>query len=175
VFFDVHDLEKRPIRFDQVFAPGSIELLDEGVRQVGDLRAAGVVEMIDPFGAREIRMRGQVEGVMEVPCARCLAATRFAVSGRLDLFYRPMAEIARDEEVAINEAETEVGFYEDPGVELADVVREQIMIGLPMRNICRPDCQGICPLCGTNRNLEACQCREEFSDSRWESLRNLRT
>jgi uncharacterized protein len=93
----------------------------------------------------------------------------------MDLFYRPMREIAREEEVEITEAETEVGFYEDPGLELADVVREQILMELPMRSICRSDCRGICPSCGKNRNLEACLCRNEFTDPRWEPLRGWKT
>ena len=170
MFFDLQALEKRSIRFDHVFAPGSLGPLDESVQQVGEVHAAGVAELVDPEGAREIRVRGSIEAEFELGCARCLVATRVKIRRAVDLFYRPMAEIAREEEVAISEAETEVGFYEGDGLELADVVREQILIELPMRCVCREDCKGICPSCGANRNLEACGCREEFSDPRWEAL-----
>lgn len=172
MFFDIQTLEKRKIPFDQTFTPGAIDLPDESTRQTSDLRATGVAELIDPFGAREIRVRGEIWGEVEMLCARCLAPTRVPISCSMDLFYRPMTAIARDEEVAIGQAETEIGFYEGGGLELADVVQEQIAIELPMRSLCREDCRGICPLCGKNRNGEACACHESFADPRWEALRN---
>jgi len=172
MFFDLQTLEKRKIRFDQAFAPGDIGLPELVLEQVGDLRATGEAELLDPFGVREIRIRGGVQGEVQAPCARCLEPIRLGVSGPMDLFYRPMAQIARDEEAAISEAETEVGFYEGGGLELADVVREQVLMTLPMRSICRQDCRGICPSCGANRNQESCACRESLADPRWEALRN---
>ena len=172
MFFDIQVLEKRKIRFDHIFAPGAVSLLVEHARQIGDLRAAGVAELVDPFGVREMHIRGALQGEVEVPCARCLDPVRIPVEIPIDLYYRPMSHIARDEEVAISEAETEVGFYEGGGLELADVVREQVLMGLPMRAVCRDDCRGICPVCGANRNLESCGCRPEFSDPRWDALRN---
>jgi uncharacterized protein len=174
MFFDIEVLERRKIPFDHAFEPGSISFLDEGLRQVGELRAAGVAELVDPFGAREIHIRGALQGEMEVPCARCLEPIRVSVSAPVDLYYRPMSDIARDEEVAISEAETEVGFYESPGLDLADLVREQVLVSLPMRSICREDCRGLCPVCGANRNSESCGCQENFVDPRWDALRSWR-
>jgi uncharacterized protein len=171
MFFDIETLERRKIAFNEEFAPGAIDFLDETIKQRGDLQVAGVAELIDPYGAREIRVRGSLRGEMEVLCARCLDPIRMPVSCAIDLFYRPMTQIAREEEVEIQEAETEVGFYEGRGIELADVVREQVTIELPMRALCREDCKGICPYCGANRNREVCMCQETFADPRWEVLR----
>lgn len=171
MFFDIKELEKRQIRFDRVFPPGTIELLEEGVKQVGDLHAAGMAELLDPSGARAIRVRGQVQGEVEALCARCLQPTRVLLARPLDLFYRPVDSIAREEEVAITKEEAEVGFYREGGLELADVVREQVLMELPMRSLCREDCKGICPGCGKNRNVEECGCRPNFADPRWDALR----
>lgn len=173
MFFDVQVLaRKRKIRFDEVFPPGNVDFPDLGVRQVGPLRAWGEAELLDALGAREIRLRGKMEGEVEICCARCLEPTRLPISASLDLFYRPMTTLAAGAEVAISTDETEVGFYESGGLELAEIVREQVMIQLPMRAICVEDCRGICPLCGKNRNREACRCQETLSDTRWEALRN---
>jgi uncharacterized protein len=171
MFFDTQTLEKRRIPFEQSLTPGEMGW-GVGLRQIGDLKAAGVAELLDPFGVREIHVRGRLTGEMEVECARCLEPVAWIVSFPLEAFYRPMSEIAREEEMAISEAETEVGFYEDEGIELAAVVRDQVMLELPMRSVCRPECRGLCPVCGNNRNLQACECREVFTDPRWESLRN---
>jgi len=171
VFLDAQELAKRKIRFERLFHPGSFNFMDKDVRQLGDVRAEGVAEMVDPAGVREIRIRGELRGRVETPCARCLEAIPMDVSGPLDLFYRPMAQIAKEEAVAITAADAEIGFYEGNGLELADVVREQILMALPMQTLCRQDCRGLCPACGKNRNQEACGCHQEFPDPRWEALR----
>lgn len=172
MFFDIQVLEKRKIRFDHFFAPGAIGFLDDSLKQIGDLHTAGEAELVDPFGVREVHIRGRVEGEIELPCARCLEPTRLPLTIPVDLYYRPMSHIAREEEIAISEAETEIGFYEGGGLELADVVREQVLMALPMRTMCREDCRGICPLCGADRNRNPCSCRESFTDPRWDVLKH---
>ena len=67
----------------------------------------------------------------------------------------------------------EAGFYEGDGLDLADVLREQIMLELPMQRVCHEDCLGICPVCGQNRNRAACDCHERRPDDRWARLRDL--
>ena len=175
MFLELQVLERQKIRFDQAFAPGMIGLPDQVLRQVGDLKATGVAELLDPFGVREIRVRGDLQGEVELPCARCLEPIRLGVSEAIDLFYKPMSQIAREQDIAISESETEVGFYEGGGLELADVIREQVLMSLPMRAICREECRGLCQTCGRNRNRETCGCRESFADSRWDALRELTT
>jgi uncharacterized protein len=72
------------------------------------------------------------------------------------------------------DAELEVGFYQGNGLQLEDALKEQIMLALPMRGLCRPDCRGLCPQCGQNRNLVECGCPEEAGDSRWAPLAGLK-
>jgi uncharacterized protein len=57
-----------------------------------------------------------------------------------------MAHIARAEEVEIGARETEVGFYEGDGLELKEILRERVLLALPMQRVCRQDCKGICPV-----------------------------
>jgi len=74
----------------------------------------------------------------------------------------------------IDEGEAEIGFYEGSGLELADVLREQILLALPMQRVCSDACKGMCPVCGKNRNETACDCKMQSADDRWEAaLRNL--
>ena len=93
--------------------------------------------------------------------------------GELRFVLPPGRTIAREEEVGIDEAEAEIGFYEGGGIELEDVLREQILLALPMQRICREDCKGICPACGQNRNQGPCNCKMEDAAGRWAALRNL--
>jgi uncharacterized protein len=84
-----------------------------------------------------------------------------------------MSYIARDEEVEIDEGEAEIGFYEGGGLELQDILREQILLALPMQRVCSQVCKGICPACGKNRNEAACDCKPDSANDRWGALRNL--
>jgi uncharacterized protein len=100
------------------------------------------------------------------------------VDQKLDLFYLPrVAERPQDEEeeVELGDHDVVVGYYEGDTVDLGEVVREQLFLTLPMKRLCREDCQGLCPTCGRNRNGEPCACpaAEEPADARFEALRAL--
>ena len=59
------------------------------------------------------------------------------------------------------------------GIELNDVLREYILLALPMQRVCSESCKGICPVCGQNRNLKECGCQLRAGDDRWAALKNL--
>ena len=171
MFFNVRGLELRPARFDVEFPPGEIEFLDPKLRQSGNLKAAGTVELVT--GALdEIRAKGHVSVMMESDCDRCLESARLPVDSDFELYYRPVAEGHR-EEVAIDQSELEMGFYQGDGIELKDVLREHVLLALPMQRVCSELCKGICPVCGQNRNQKDCGCQADAVDDRWEALKDL--
>jgi uncharacterized protein len=136
------------------------------------LQAAGVAELVERAGG-EVRIQGRYSVELGAQCDRCLGRARFPLDAGFDLFYRPASNIAREEEVEIDEGEAEIGFYEDGGLELEDILREQVVLALPMQRVCSEDCKGICPVCGRNRNETACDCKIESTNDRWGALRNL--
>ncbi len=172
MFLSIKEMELRKIRFDEIFEPGQIDFSDAEVRQSGPLHAAGMAELLANTDG-EVRIRGQFDVRMECECDRCLGRAPLPLEEKFDLFYRPMAAIAREEEVGIDEGEAQIGFYEGGGMELEDVLREQILLLLPMQRVCKEDCKGICPVCGRNRNETECDCKVETHDDRWGALRNI--
>ena len=172
MFLSVKEMELRKIRFDETFAPGQIEFASENLEQVSPLHAVGSAEMLKNTGG-EVRVQGRYTVEFTAPCDRCLVTTRHALDLGFDLFYQPAASIARDEEIEIDEGEAEIGFYEGGGLELEDILREQILLALPMQRVCSEACRGICPVCGKNRNETRCQCKIESGDDRWGALRKL--
>jgi uncharacterized protein len=82
-------------------------------------------------------------------------------------------EIGDEDEAAIDEGEAEMGFYELPGLELEDIIREKLLLQLPMQRVCSESCKGICPVCGANRNETACNCEAHPGDDRWMALKDL--
>jgi len=172
MFLSVKEMELRKIRFDETFQPGRIDFTGADLEQASPLRATGVAELL-PHSEGEMHIQGRYTVEMAAQCDRCLGRARFTLDAALDLYYRPMTVIARDEEVEIGETETEIGFYENGGLELEDVLREQVLLALPMQRVCSDLCKGICPVCGKNRNEIECRCKAEAGDNRWGALRDL--
>jgi len=172
MFLSVKEMELRKIRFDETFQPGEIDFTDENLEQGSALHAAGSAELL-AHSEGELRIQGRYTVEMAAQCDRCLGGARYPLDSRFDLFYRPASFIAREEEVEIDGGEAEIGFYEDGGIELEEILREQVLLALPMQRVCSDACKGICPVCGKNRNETACDCKIENANDRWEALRNL--
>jgi uncharacterized protein len=64
--------------------------------------------------------------------------------------------------------------YSGDEIDLGQMMREQFYLALPMKPLCRQDCQGLCPVCGKNRNRETCSCESTWVDPRFEVLRNFK-
>src|SRR5579871_6026434 len=165
MFLSIKEMELRKVRFDETFQPGEIDFTGEDLTQASPLRATGSAELL-AHSEGEVRVQGKYQVEMTAQCDRCLGMARFPLDGGFDLFYRPMSGIAREEEVEIDEGEAEIAFYEDGGMELEDILREQVLLALPMQRVCSDVCRGICPVCGKNRNETACDCKLENSDDR---------
>ena len=174
MFLSVQELEVKKVRFEVAFPPGEIDFSDAGLMQATPLEAQGSAELLaNTLG--EIRIRGCLKVRMRADCARCLEPADFPVESSFDLFYRPAAQAAHEQDIEIHAGETEIAFYEGEGIELKDVLREYVLLAMPMQHVCREECRGFCPVCGKNRNLVHCGCETKPVDDRWAALRNLQT
>ena len=169
LFIDIHDLQRDKLEFAERLPPGRLEL-GKGAAQVEDLEAEGSAELV----GLDIRLQGHLDTTVEVTCARCLDPIRVPLSLDFDLFYQPVQTIAREGEEEVTGADLEIGFYQGNGLMLEEALKEQILLALPMRSLCRPDCQGLCPQCGQNRNLHDCGHRVAAGDERWAPLADLK-
>jgi uncharacterized protein len=173
------DLQIEPLEFREEIAPGAIEYAPD-TRQVGPLPVAGKADLIvEHRGPEEtvddIRIRAGYKGEFEVLCARCVEPVAVPLAGEFDLLFRPENADAEAGERAITEDETEIGYYGKTGLLLEDVVREQVLLSLPGRTLCREDCKGLCVHCGQNLNLASCNCAQTAAshDPRWTALQGL--
>jgi uncharacterized protein len=174
MFITVKELELRKVSFDEAFPPGAIDLGQE-VEQTTPLLAAGRVELVrEDRGGRDIvediRLVGRFSTKLVLPCSRCLEPVAQAVAEAFDLLYRPLGADASGKDASIGLAEMEIGYYQGDGILLEDVLKEQVLLDLPVKLLCRADCQGLCPHCGKNRNTESCNCASNVSDPRWAAL-----
>ena len=170
-------LVDEPLKLDESIAPGTIDYAPD-IRQIGPLTVKGQAELIvEHRGPKEfvedIRLRASYSGNFEQLCARCLEPVERPLEGAFDLIFRPGGVDNVAGEHAITEDETEIGYYQESGLLLEDVVREQVLLSLPGRTLCKADCQGLCPRCGQNLNLAQCSCDKAPVDARWNALAGL--
>ena len=173
-------LEHEPLRFSEAIPAGALDYAPD-VAQIGPLPIAGRADLIiENRGHREqvadIRLRAAYHGDFELLCARCVEPVPLPLAGEFDLIFRPQSADADPGERSITPDETEIGYYDDSGLSLEDVVREQVLLSLPTRTLCKEDCKGLCPRCGQNLNLELCNCNSTSDPSpnpKWNALASL--
>ncbi len=170
-------LVDEPLLFDEAIAPGTLDYAPD-IHQVGPLPVKGEADLLiehrsSNVHVNDIRLRASYSGNFEILCARCVEPVATPLSGDFDLIFRPEGADAVSGEHAITEDETEIGYYQESGLLLEDVVREQVLLSLPGRTLCKADCQGLCPRCGQNLNLAQCSCDKGPVDPRWNALAGL--
>jgi uncharacterized protein len=173
MLLSIQELEVRKIRFDSVYPPDKLDFAFSGIRQVSPLHAVGEAEILEHTGG-EVRVKGQLTGTVEADCDRCLTPTRFDIDTPFDLFYQPSSIVENEDEIAIDEGEAEIGFYQGAGIELDDIIQEQVVLQLPMHRLCSESCLGICPVCGKNRSESDCHCTVTLADDRWSGLKQFK-
>jgi uncharacterized protein len=179
MFFEIKDLELHPVDFAESFRPGIIDLGDD-YRQVAPIETAGHADLVEEHHGKhkviqDIRIKGGLATRLESSCARCLEPITQDVKREFDLLYRPQGSDAGRDEMSVTEAEAEIGYYEGDGISLDDVVREQVLLAVPLKVTCREDCKGLCPHCGSNLNQQQCVCDVSVEEPRWAALKEIRS
>jgi uncharacterized protein len=154
VLITLAELERHRIVVSRTYASGTLDYRTTDFQPAGPLEIQAVAELV----GSEIRIRGYIGTRLSAHCDRCLAPITIPIERDFDLAYRPVATIAREEEIEVPKEELGVGFFSGDGVALADVITEQVILAVPMKTLCREDCRGLCPVCGADRNRVDCHC-----------------
>ncbi|MFH1135928.1 MAG: DUF177 domain-containing protein [Pseudomonadota bacterium] len=126
---------------------------------------------LEPTGRRVVA-RGKIEARLRAECSRCLEEFEFPVSEEIFLIFSPHPETGFQEEL---EAEAlDMDYYAGDEIDLWPVIQEHLFLGLPIKLLCREDCQGLCPDCGQNRNLRPCKCSVSRKASGLAALMKIR-
>jgi uncharacterized protein len=123
-------------------------LSEAGVRLEGRLEPAGEGYLL----------RGTLRGELTVACARCLEPAPVPIESEMTVSFVERDEVDDDED---EDAEDDLVAFQNGVVDLGLPIRDEILLAVPMTAICRPDCAGICPVCGRNRNLTPCDCEKQ--------------
>lgn len=169
---DVDKLTAAGVPFEHTFTADDLSLDEgEGTRLLPGAVVAGTAGR----QGDEVRLRGKVSARVESSCHRCARVVTVPVEVEFDAPYaRAGAEGAPAENVELNPPDLDFSFYEEDVIAVDELAREQILLALPTRLLCREDCRGLCATCGADLNEEACACGRAGVDPRWAALAALK-
>jgi uncharacterized protein len=159
------------------------EIPDEGLRLL-DPTALGPVYpdaswTLDAVSLRlerrgqTVAVTGDFEATIRAVCGRCLETLVTRVTPGVDLLVLPQPS-GRQGEMELGRDDLETDFYQGDVLDVGGLLRSETTLALPMKPLCRPDCRGLCPVCGGNRNVTECRCDPRGPDPRLAPLEALR-
>ena len=163
------NLEDGKGEFAQVYEPEQLTLGDERVTLCGPTSASGEIRNVGV----EVIVSGHVESCAQVDCDRCLKPIQIPVASDFSLEYITGSDYEADRTAELTEELMSVSVFDGQAIDIDEIVKEQILLAVPTRALCRPDCKGFCEKCGANKNAGDCGCSEEEIDPRWAALKDL--
>jgi len=145
-----------------------------GAQSIFSVKDSGSLAIKFLLAEDVVHVRGNVAITFHANCARCLKEVAHGVKVALDFAMFPdecELEAAGDGE--IDSEDMGVSFYRDQEIDIADIVRDEVFLQLPMTLVCRSSCSGLCDNCGVNLNEGTCGCLP-YLDSRWSALSELK-
>jgi uncharacterized protein len=168
--FDLNRLDREPVDFDSIIESEQIEAELAGVTFSEGLRVAGTVAR----QSGRIEVKGEIRGTALLDCTRCLETINERLVIPVEAAFVPAEEFATESESEISGDDLKIDVLEGDSLDLAQLVREQVLLALPTQVLCNANCKGLCEQCGTNLNRETCKCGEDDIDPRWAALKNLK-
>ncbi|MCO6453660.1 MAG: DUF177 domain-containing protein [Caldilineales bacterium] len=168
--FNVAGLLKGPVggvrQYDLHVPTSELDQIEESFDVTGPFE--GSVNLLRTADTVLARAHGTT--TVRLECARCLEPTDMPIAVKIEEEFwpsidvntgRPLHERGDDEALIIDEQHI---------LDLTEVMRQSLLVALPIMPLCRDDCQGLCPTCGVNRNLQTCDCVDVDTDPRWAAL-----
>jgi len=118
----------------------------------------------------EVIVEAQISTMVELECSRCLESFELYLNSKIKFIIQLLdineAQDSNDDDFLI--LPKTVTEYD-----LSDRVREALILETPLKPLCSESCKGLCPMCGTNRNENECNCTPDKNDERWDALKQL--
>lgn len=156
-------------KFSRLYESGELVLDDAEVRVVGSVEVSGRLRR----EGKDVELRGELQTRVETVCNRCLRPVQLPIRSDFTERFVPAVAWRDEEQHELSEEDLSLSVFDGEAIELDDVVREEILLAMPGHVWCREDCQGLCPVCGIDKNTGTCQCEVQEIDSRWQGLKNL--
>jgi len=155
--------------FAHVYQPDELGSLDDRVTLVEPTAVNGTVRL----AGTEVFVNGHIRTRAAVECDRCLKQVELPVDADFELEYVTGQTYESSAAAELTENDLSVSVFDGQAIDVDEIVKEQILLAVPTRTLCQPDCKGICPECGIDKNSGDCNCETKEVDPRWAALKNL--
>jgi uncharacterized protein len=172
--FNVAQLLKEPIgavRAGQVAA--DVRRLAPELAQAAstvELALTGPVRLTHTDGG--VLVQGALTSQAVLPCSRCLEPVALTLEIELEEIFAQTVDVLTGQAITLEEDDRALWIDDRHLLDLGEVLRQNALVAAPMHPLCRPDCRGLCAICGQNLNEETCTCEAE-PDARWAILATL--
>jgi uncharacterized protein len=165
LLIQLREIPEEGLSVDEALETSSLHLENEGELT---LEPGGRVSCRVTLGSDGlVQVDGRLRACLGLTCGRCLQGFVVERDLPLELIYLPsrtMGNNADEDEVALSDREMVIAYYEGEQLDLGALVREQLLLSVSMKRLCREDCRGLCPTCGANRNDSSCECAAAGSE-----------
>lgn len=172
MLLDLNRLHGPREHVERTFPPDLFAQRDEGYRLVAPVELSLDLEK---GGGEAFHVRGRVKTRLELECSRCLEALEIPVDSAFDLHYLPYEQNVGEAEREIAEEDLATAYYREGMLDLAELLKEQFELALPMKPLCAEACRGLCQECGANLNRTDCGHAPRWEDPRLAALKGLLT
>jgi uncharacterized protein len=122
----------------------------------------------------EISIEGRISAHLEMLCSRCLKPHDEYIDETFEVVYRPYSRDKEEtDEIELDETDLNISYYEGEVIDTLELIREQLLLFLPVKPLCKDDCAGLCPTCGKDLNEGPCSCTHETIDPRLAVLKQF--
>ena len=166
---DLTQIDGSRVPFDFRIPAGDLALDDQLFGLTEDVRVSGELTS----GSAQIDVSGTISGKAEIACTRCLEPVSRDVLVEFAVGFVTPENFGSDKEHEVASTELDTDVFDGERINLKEIAREQILLSLPDQVFCRPDCKGLCPKCGVDRNLIDCNCSGDEPDPRWAGLQKF--
>jgi len=128
---------------------------------------------IYPAGDKYV-LDGTLSGGIQVLCDRCLESYHRDLKTSFRVFLALPSPQNEEDDIELAEEDLDVDFIRGDEVDLDEIIHEQVYLTVPMKSLCREDCLGLCPKCGSNLNAEVCPCERDQGHPAFLKLKNLK-
>jgi len=167
---EIARLDNNVGRFAHEYVAGELVLDDDGVVLAGAPKVSGHVRRTED----KVVVEGELAAIAEVECDRCLRPVEVPINSDFRLEYVTADTYLSFDNVDLAPEDLALSIFDGEFIDVDDIVREQLLLAIPMHAVCRQNCKGFCPVCGADRNVADCNCNATEIDPRWMGLRDLR-
>ena len=163
--FDTRALESKAVQVEGDLAASDPVWAERDVRPTGAVHVEG---RLSAAGEGRFYFSGHLSGEVALECRRCLTAVSSDVRENVHFLVAPEGDPTTEDDPDV--------FLFDAGtgqIDLRPAIRESWLLAAPAFVQCREDCKGLCPHCGTDLNVNACDCAST-TDARWDALQQAR-